>query len=228
MVACSLQAADDVDAALAKFRAAMNKAKSPSEQSAAILDLRGMPDEKTLAVLTPFVTAGAWAVRKNAIHTVAGFYDFRKKVVPILLNSLNANNSEPNAVAAALEALGKLEDSSVVAVVYRYFSHNNIFVARAAVQAVGNLPKTSSIEPLLQNLKAQEKALANAGSGRVGPVVSSPTGGSIKPDASIRKNAETLIAETNSSLTKITKQDFKTSADWQKWWDANKSTFKTD
>ena len=94
--------------------------------------------------------------------------------------------------------------------------------------AAAQMPDASSIEPLLQTLKAQEKALANAGSGAVGPVIPNPTRGSIKPDASIRKNAETLIAQANGSLGKITRQEIKGSADWQKWWDANKATFKVE
>jgi HEAT repeat protein len=225
---CSLQAPEEVDAAIAKFRATMAKTNSPAERSGAILDLGRIEDDKTLAVLTPLVTTGDFSVRKSAIQAISRFYDHRKKVLAILLKSLQANQGEPVAVAAALEVLPGLEDPTVIPVIQKYFADNSIFVSKAAVMAVARLPQVSSVEPLLQTLKAQEKVLANAGSGSVGPVIPSPTRSSIKPNPAIRKDAETLIAAANASLAAITKQEFKTAAEWQKWWDANKATFKVE
>jgi hypothetical protein len=225
---CALQGVEDVDAAIAKFRATMSKTNSPAERGGAILDLGRIEDDKTLAVLTPLVTTGDLIARKSAIQAIAGFNDHRKKVVPILLKSLPANHGEPAAVASALEVLPALEDPTVIPVIQKYFSDPSIFVSKAAVTAVARMPQASSVEPLIQTLKAQEKVLANAGSGSVGPVIPSPTRSSIKPNPAIRKDAETLIAAANESLAAITKQDFKTSAEWQKWWDANKATFQVE
>ena len=225
-ILCSFQD-PDADAAIAKFRAAMSKAKNSADQSDALFELGKTKDEKTLAVLTPYIT-GQENLRRIAIHTVSGFYEHQKKVVPILLKSLQANQSDSIAVSAALEGLGRIGDETVVPTVHKYIPDKTRFVAQAAIAAVGRLRNASSIEPLIQALRAQERALANAGSGAVGPVVPGPTGGSIKPDASIRKTAEILQTEANPSLNKITRQDFKTSADWQKWWDANKATFQVE
>ena len=225
-LACSFQD-DDVASAIAKFKADMAKAKGPADQSTAFYELGRTQDEKTLAILTPYVT-GPEGLRKPAIFALSGFYEHQKKVVPILLKSLQVNQTDSIAVSAALEGLGKIGDETVVPTLHKYFADKTMFVAKAAIASTGRIRHVSSIEPLIQALKAQEKALANAGSGSVGPVIPSPTRGSIKPDGSIRYNAEKLQAEANASLNKITLQDFKTSADWQKWWDASKATFQVE
>ncbi|HEX7901981.1 MAG TPA: HEAT repeat domain-containing protein [Planctomycetota bacterium] len=220
----ALQEDPEVDAAIAKFRATMNRTKSPVEQATAIHDLAKTPHEKTLAVLTPFVTSGPGHLRAAAIRAVSGFDD--KKVLPLLIKSLGANAGEPRAVEMALECLGRLGDEAALPHLQRHLADKDDFVARSAVKAVGALRHASSIDPLIELLKAQEKALANAGSGGVGPVIPSATKGSIRPDASIRKNAEALSALIQESLGKITGQAFKTSADWRTWWTANRATFK--
>jgi hypothetical protein len=226
-LACSLQE-DGVAAAIAKFKSDMAKAKGPAEQCAAFYDLGRTQDEKTLAILTPYVT-GPEGLRKPAIHAISGFYDYQKKVVPLLLKSLQTNQTDSIAVSAALEGLGKIGDENVLPTIHKYFPDKNLFVAKAAIAAAARIRHVSSIEPLLQALKAQEKALANAGSGSVGGSgIPGLNGGAIKPDASIRSSAEKLQTEANASLNKITRQVFKTSADWQKWWDANKATFQVE
>jgi len=224
---CSLQD-DEVASAIAKFKADMAKAKGPADQSTAFYELGRTQTEKTLAILTPYVT-GPEGLRQPAIFALSGFYEHQKKVVPILIKSLQTNQTDSIAVSAALEGLGKLGDETVLPTLHKYFPDRNLFVAKAAIAATARIRHISSIEPLLQALKAQEKALANAGSGSVGGTgVPGLNGGAIKPDASIRSTAEKLQTEVNASLNKITRQEFKTSADWQKWWDANKATFQVE
>jgi len=226
-LACSLQG-DEVASAIAKFKADMAKAKGPAEQFAAFTDLGRTQDEKTLAILTPYVT-GPEGLRKPAIYAISGFYDHQKKVVPILLKSLQTNQTDSIAVSAALEGLGKIGDESIAPTLHKYFPDKNLFVAKAAIAATARIRHVSSIEPLIQALRVQEKTLANAGSGSVGGSnIPELNRGAIKPDASIRNSAEKLQTEANSSLKKITLQDFKTSAYWQKWWDANKATFQVE
>lgn len=226
-LACAFQG-DEVASAIAKFKADMAKAKGPADQSAAFTDLGRTQDEKTLAILTPYVT-GPEGLRKPAILAVSCFTEHQKKVVPILLKSLQTNQTDSIAVSAALEGLGKIGDESVAPTLHKYFPDKNLFVAKAAIAAAARIRQAASIEPLIQALRAQEKALANAGSGSVGGNnIPGLNGGAIKPDASIRSSAEKLQTEANASLNKITRQDYKTSADWQKWWDANKATFKVE
>ena len=215
---------EDVDAAIAKFRASMSKTKSVVDQCSAILELGRTPHEKTLAVLTPFVTSGPGHLREAAIRAVSDFND--KKTVALLIKSLGANQSEPGSVAMALECLGKLKDEAALPHIQRHFTDKNGYVERAAIRAAAGLPHATSIDLLIERLKAHEKALANAGSGGVGPVIPSATKGSIRPDPGIRKEAETLVAAAQESLGKITGQAFKTSADWRTWWTANRATFK--
>jgi len=217
----------EVTAAIDKFKSAM-KTTSPTQQSAAVLDLGKTPHAKTLALLVPLLQADPLIVRVAAAKCLGKFSEQKKAALQALLHAL-AVSAEAQFTRALMESLGVLGDASVMPTVQKFFFDKDGIVVKQAVGLAGAMPAVTSIDPLLDLMRRQEKTVkANSAGGSVlaGGTVNGNNQVVAKSDENARKTAEDLITEINKSLVKITGENLAGSQPWQTWWNQAKATFK--
>jgi len=223
-----LQDDADVAAAIDKFKAGF-KSSSPSQRAAAVGELGQTPHAKTLALLVPLLTSDLPPTRIAAAKALEKFVDQKKTVIPALQHALAANASEPGVMITVLGALAEIADASVMPTVQKYFYEKDARVARKAVQVAGALPAASSIDPLIDLSRRQEKiAKNNSASGTVlaGGDVNGNNKVVAKSDENALKAAQDLVAEIDKTLTMISGETLAGSQQWQTWWNQAKGTFK--
>lgn len=223
----ALPAQDDkaVEEALERFKVAYRSA-SEAERAAAVADLAKVPHPKTLALLTPLLTADGTTVRVAAARGLGGFAALRKAAVPALTGALQPNSKEPDVQAALLEALGRLEDESALPMVHKYVEDRDVKVAKAALLAAGQIRSASSIPILIEQVKRLERfARIKEGSIDAGNVggYNIPSG-----EDQNKKRAEELLPVTLKALQNLTCQKFVSSKEWQVWWSENRATFRVE
>jgi HEAT repeat protein len=224
LLALALQADEAAaDAAIDAFKKATSSA-SAADRAAAALQLGRTPHPKTLAVLKGLLGKDEAVVRSAAARALGGFEDHRKEAAVALLNALGPNAREPGALAAILEAIGKVGDASNAPTLHRFFDEREPMVARASYAATAQIGSPASVDPLIEYLKKLEtKAVAKPGSVDANP---NGSGVIVSGDYALRQRAEKLIPEVNQALAKITGQAFGTAKDWQAWWSRNRAGFK--
>lgn len=231
VMAALLQAAPDdaeVAAAIDKFKAAF-KSTSPSDRASAVSDLGKTPHAKTMALLVPLLTNDLPPVRQSAAKALGKFADQKKTVIQALTHALIGNGGEPRTVAIILLSLGELGDPVAVPTVQKYFFDKEAMVAKMAIHVASLLPAVTSIDPIIDLMRRQEKIVkANSASGAVlaGGDVNGNNKVVAKSDENVLKNAQDLIAACNATLGAITKESLTNSNEWQSWWNAAKPTFK--
>jgi len=217
--------------ALEAFKAAF-KSTSEADRVAAVNDLAKVHHAKTLARLSSLLTADGPSVRLAAAKGIAAFLEMKKPAAASLAGALGPNSRETTVHAGLYDALGKLEEPTSIPVLHRGFDEKETVVAKAAVQATGQVGSAASIDPLIDLLRRLEK-IQKAGSGG-GVDFSTPgTGGTggqnftVRGDDSPVKRAQELIPVINKALTDITRESNGSSETWGAWWAKNKATFKS-
>lgn len=218
------------DEALEAFKTAY-KSTSEADRVAAVNDLAKVHHPKTLARLAALLSLDGSSVRLAAAKGIAGFTELRKPAVSALSGAMGANARETTVHAGLYEALGKLEEPSSVPVLHRGFDEKETVVAKAAVQAAGQVGQAPSIDPLIDLLKKLEK-IQKAGSGGGVDFTTAGTGGAAGQNFTVRgddtpvKRAQELIPIINKALTDITHESNGSYETWSAWWSKNKATFK--
>lgn len=226
--ALGLQDDAEVDSAIVRFKAAF-KSVSPSERASAVVDLGKTPHAKTMALIVPLLTNDVSPVRQAAAKALGKFIDQKKTVIQALTHALTGNGGDGRTVAMILGSLGELGDASVVPTLQKYFYDKEASVAKQAVHVASLLPAVTSIDPLIDLLKRQEKIVKNnsaSGSVLAGGDVNGNNKVVAKSDENALKNGQELIAACNATLQAITKESLTTSNEWQSWWNQAKPTFK--
>jgi HEAT repeat protein len=217
--------------ALEAFKTAYRSA-SEADRVAAVQELAKVHHSKTLARLAALLTADGPSVRLAAAKGIAGFVELKKPAASALSGAMSSNAKETTVHAGLYEALGKLEEPSSLPVLNRGFDEKETVVAKAAVQASGQVGSAASIEPLITLLAKLEK-IQKAGSGGGVDFTTSGTGGSagqnftVRSDDSPSKRAQELIPVINKALSDITRESNGSAETWNAWWSKNKATFKS-
>jgi len=217
--------------ALEAFKTAY-KSTSEADRVAAVNELAKVHHAKTLARLSALLTADGPSVRLAAAKGISGFVELKKPSASALSGALSGNAKETTVHAGLYEALGKLEEPTSVPTLHRGFEEKETVVAKAAVQASGQVGQAASIEPLIDLLKKSEKIQKAAAGGGV-DFTTSGTGGAagqnftVRSDDSPAKRAQELVPIINKALTEITHESNGSYETWNAWWSKNKATFKS-
>lgn len=216
--------------ALDAFKTAY-KSTSEADRVAAVNDLAKVHHAKTLSRLASLLGSDGPSVRLAAAKGISGFAELKKPAAAALSGAMAANAKETTVHAGLYEALGKLEEPSSAPVLIRGFDEKETVVAKAAVQAAGQLGSAVPIEPLIELLRKQEKVQKAASGGGV-DFTTPGTGGAggqnftVRGDDSPAKRAQELIPVINKSLNEITRESNGSAETWTAWWARNKATFK--
>lgn len=205
-----------------------------AEKTAAIDDLAKVQHAKTASRLGTILGAPEPSpVRVHAAKVLGKFSEMKKPAGTALANSLASNQKEPTVFGAICDALGELQEGTVVPQLVRYFEEKDTAVATKTVAAVGKIGSPAGIDPLIALLTREEKIIkANSGGGvAVGGQTNPNNGGATAgvvagPDARAKERAQALIGACNQALRDITNESNGTSDSWSAWWAKNRATFK--
>ena len=218
--------------ALDAFKKAFKGAEA--DKTAALEELAKVQHAKTASRLGAIVSAPeASPVRIAAAKALGKFTEAKKQAGTALVNGLAANAKEPNIFGAICEALGELQEASVVPPLVRYFDEKDPVVATRTVATVGKIGSPAGIDPLISLLAREERLIkSNSGGGvAVGGATNPNNGGATAgvvagPDTRVKERALALVGAANQALNSITNETNSTSDAWAAWWAKNKSTFK--
>jgi HEAT repeat protein len=227
-LAAALGGQDDkaVEEALDAFKTGI---KSPSEADrvTAVNELSKVHHAKTLQRLAALLVGDGPTVRIAAARGISGFAELKKQASHVLIAGMAANAKDATVLAALYDCLGKLDDDSSLATLHRGFEEKELSVAKAAIQATGQVASPSSIDPLIALLAKLEKLLKSSGS--VDYTAPVPGGGSsvtVRSEDNPAKRAQELIPVVNKTLNEITRESNGTSESWSAWWAKNRAGFK--
>lgn len=208
--------------ALERFRK-MVRDPAPAVRAAAVGELAGYPDEKTLKKVAEILLGGdpSPAVRAAAARALGNFREFRKTAVPVLQGALGGpNQKEYDVQAAVLEGLGKLGDEAALPTIHHHFRAEHVKVAQAALAAAGAMRHAGSIEPLIELGEDVEKWLQRE---QAGPY---------RDDRGVgdREAAKARLGEVRAEILRalqaITREKWTTFREWRIWWSRRKAGFR--
>lgn len=223
----------DPDAeALDKFKADI-KGKDIPGRAAAVEELSKTSSPKICAKLGSLLVADAGEVRVAAAKGLVLQQDDKKHAVPYLLNGATANAKDPVVLGAILASLGKLRDEQGAAEVNKHVNADDTDLAKAAIEAAGEIKSASSFDPLIKALKECEETLKprdknNPGGGFGGGLGRLGANNNGRTPKEMRDRANALkpeIIKVLRDMGKVTCQDAK---DWEDWWKEHKGTWKAD
>jgi len=229
-LAAALGGQDDkaVDEALDAFKTAM-KSTSEADRVTAVNELAKVPHAKTLVRLAPLLSSEPPTVRIAAAKGISGFSPLKAKAAQVLIAAMGANQKESTVLAALYESLGKLDEPSALPTIHRGFEEKDVTVAKAAIQAAGQMGSAASIEHLIAFLAKLEKIQKSAGGG-VDVTAPVPGGGggsvTVRSNEDAAKRAAELIPIVNKALNEITRESNGSAETWNAWWAKNKGSFK--
>ena len=220
----TLALAQDVDAALEKFKADL-KGKDAAGRGAALAELAKTQSPKITAKINSFLVGDIPEVRVAAAGALALQTEQKKTAIPYLVNGATANAKNPLVLAAVVAALGKLGDEAGAAEVNKHYGAE-LDVAKAAIQAAGEIKSPTSFDPLIKELKACDEALKprDRSQGGFGGGFGRMDGPNNPREARERaREIKPLIMGLLASWTGVNCEDGK---DWESWWKENRSKFK--
>ena len=228
LMALAMALVDDAEA-LDKFKTDI-KGKDAAGRSAAIEELAKTKSPKICARLASMLTNEVVEVRCAAAKGL-GTQEDKKRAIPLLLAAVQPNAKELPVIAAIVAALGKLGDEAGVAEINKQLSHENLDVAKAAVEAAGEIRSANSFEPLIKAMKDCEEILKprdqNNGGGFGGRGFGGP-GGGMQNYREMRERAQTLKPEIQKVLVSMAKVNCQDAQDWALWWKENRAKFKPE
>ncbi len=233
LLALAMTAFDDAEA-LEKFKADI-KGKDGAGRAAAIEELSKTKSPKICAKLASLLTNEVVEVRCAAAKGL-GEQDDKKKAIAFLSGAMTPNAKELPVVAAILAALGKLGEEAGAPDVNKHVSHESLEVAKAAVEAAGEIKSATSFDPLIKAMKDCEEILkprdkngggfgGGLGGGRG---LGGPGGGNMQSYRDMRDRATALKPLIQKVLVAMTKVNCQDSQDWALWWKENQSKYKPD
>jgi len=229
LLALVLALGDDAEA-LEKFKAD-TKGKDAAGRAAAIDELSKTKSPKICAKLASMLTNEVVDVRCAAAKGL-GTQDDKKRAIPLLAAAVAPNAKEPLVLAAIVSALGKLGDEAGAAEINKHVSHENLDVAKAAVEAAGEIRSGSSFDPLIKAMKECEETLKprdkNNGGGFGGGRFGGPGGGNMQNFREMRERAQMLKPEIQKVLVAMAKVNCQDAQDWELWWKENRAKYKPE
>ncbi len=226
MLALALSAQDEAAAraAIEKFGKEY-KARDVKARAAAVTEMAKTQHPKVHDKLGLLVKADGKEVRIAAAQGLGNATDNLQKVAGHLANGIAPNASELSVAVAIAQALEKIQEGLGVSTIKALFTNLNTPVAKVAVETAGELQKKDFIEPLIALLKWLEtntRLATNIGGGKTvtGGGLPGVGGGAGDPDAPKREKA--LKPVIHKVLEALTRQNFKTTKEWEEWWKKNK------
>lgn len=221
---------DDAEA-LEKFKTDI-KGKDAAGRAAAIEELSRTKSPKVCAKLASMLTNEVVEVRCAAAKGLGG-QDDKKRAVPLLVAAVQPNAKEPLVVAAIVSALGKLGEEAGAAEINKHVGHENLDVAKAAVEAAGEIRSGSSFDPLIKAMKDCEETLKprdrqNGGGGFGGGRFGGGPGGNMQNFREMRERAQMLKPEIQKVLVAMAKVNCQDAQDWELWWKENRAKYKPE
>lgn len=233
--------APDGAEALARFKKAY-KSREVTQRAAAVAELGKTDDRKVRSRLRKLLTADLPPVRIAAAKGLGATAEDPKGAARYLAGAIRGNSKNPNVVIAIFEALGKLQEESVVGEVHRCFQMKEVAVAKAAVGASGRIKSVRSIPILIDLLRKMEEIEKKPASGDLpgGGGLPGGFGGDIPGvgrrlpggviegarDNSDRRRAQVVGPAVRQALQEITRAIEADSRAWQVWWAKNRRSFK--
>ncbi|HLY73285.1 MAG TPA: hypothetical protein VKU80_04135 [Planctomycetota bacterium] len=215
---------------LEKFKTAY-RSREASDRALAVTELAKTPHEKIYAKLGALLVVDDMTVRIAAakgLATAAG--ENRKKAVTFLSRAFPANAGAPLVSAALVEAMETMQDGLGYAVLKANLQSPDSQTSRAAIEAAGEIRDKSFVAALIERgrfLEAASREALNTGPG--GRTITGgglPGVGGTMGDPDAPKRSRMLVPLIHKSLESITKQAFKTIAEWAEWWRRSEANFK--
>ena len=231
LLALSFLVRDDVAEALKKFDTDY-KSKDASVRATAVTELAKTAHEKVISKLGKLLVVDAKEVRLAAaagLGIVRETKEQNKKEIEALARGIAPNFQDRSILLAIVEALDKFGEGVGVAILHQNFVAPDIPVARAAIEAAGEIRKKESIPVLILYLKQLEAAVRDANN--IGPNGRTTTGGGLPyvggnaADPNAPKRYRELGPVVTRALESITKKTFKTTPEWEAWWKKESSDF---
>jgi HEAT repeat protein len=216
--------------ALEKFKTAY-RAKDAADRVAAVTELAKTPHDKVVAKLGALLGVDDLTVRIAAAKGLGTVPDpLKKKAVNVLSRAFPANVEQPIVVVALVDAMEAMQEGLGTAVLKANLKSPDPQTSRAAIEAMGQIRDKSFVSPLIEHARFLEAASREATN--VGPGGRTVTGGGMIPgggtvgDPDAPKRARLLVPLIHKALESITKQNFKSMAEWSDWWRKNEADFK--
>lgn len=205
---------EEADVALAKFKKDMT-ADLPSAQMAALKEVAKCKHEKVIRAIAPYLKASHQDVAALAALQLG------EQDNPISSESLVAaimpNEKRLVVLGAIFTTLGKLGYESASPVLVKLLDRSNDDgwkkVLEEAINAVGRIGSATAVDPILDWRRRQ-----GGGGGWGGRWGGGGGGGGGNQGGGAR-----LWQATDRALKSITGGDEETTADWEKWWKANRA-----
>jgi hypothetical protein len=228
----------DADAeALDKFKTDY-KAKEIAARAAAVEELSKTQSPKVCARLGSLLAADGPEVRVAAAKGLALQPDDKRHAVPYLVNGATANAKDAAVLGAIVESLGKLREEGGAAEVNKHVDADDTDLAKAAIDAAGEIRSATSFDPLIKTLKECEDTLkprTNTGGGGFGGGGLGRLGGpggaganSGKTPKEMRDRANALKPEIIKVLRDMAKVSCQDAKDWEDWWKEHRGTWKPE
>ncbi len=233
-----LPADEASDAAVAKFRKDYRRTATENARTAAVIELAKCRHVRVARILAALIPAETMPLRIAAARELGAFRGV-DGVSALLKDALgdkrNAGDKARGVRVMILRSLGNLKAADAAAEVGRRIADKDVWIAKAAVDAAGNIREKSLVDPLIEALRRVEgsagKLLISADPLAAilpGISITQIIQGSLDGRAREKEKTEREILQDpiRSALRKITRVDHYTSAGWKKWWSKNKPTFK--
>ncbi len=191
--------------------------------------------EKVARALAPLLIQAPLPVRIVTARKLACFQD-----VPCAADSLHASlvhgrNSGKNGRSvriSILQALGSLKASGAARTVDKLVRDDDVWVAKAAIEAAGKIRAKSSVDVLVQALKRLDGSQGDRDvaldlfEGQIprtdmrGIILREATG----KDGSVTER-DVLRGPLMAALSSITRMSFSCAREWQSWWQDHRRVF---
>ena len=200
---------EEAEAALATFKKAM-AADLASAQMAALKDVAKVRHEKIIRAIAPYLRSNHPDVATSAAIQL-GELDHPVSS-EMLIGAISANDKRPVVLGALFTSIGKLgyeaASPTLVGLLDKTSEDGWKKVLEEAVNAIGRIGSARAVDPLLDWRRKQGGGF---GGGRWG-------GGGGGGGGSGR-----IWQAVDRALKSITGGDEETTADWEKWWKANRA-----
>lgn len=235
----------EAEEAVARFAREMNAADAAQDDRVAAIRIVGkVKHKRVLEALTPYLTADTVPQR---IATVRALGCFDK--VPGTLKALtdayvNEANRTEQALAVRIslvKVFGAMKAAPAVELVNRAIEDQSLWLVKAGCDAAAKIRHKSSVEPLLRQLYRIEGKEGNKvvdmkevegnwiddtlGTAAQ-PFSMSPTFAEANEKPMGKTEREILRDPVLAALKSITRQNFGTHAEWNRWWVNNRRTFE--
>jgi len=235
----------DAEEAVKRFVREMNAADAgEDDRLTAIRRVAKTRHPRVVEALAPYLTAGDARQRIAVARALAGFDRVPGTVKALAdgyTNEVNQGDGTRGVRIEMLRAFGALKAKEAAPLVNKAIEEKFIWIAKAGIDAAAKIRHKTSIEPLLRQLYRIEGKEGNKvvdmkevegnwiddtlGTAAQ-PFSMSPTFAEANEKPMGKTEREILRDPVLAALKSITRQNFGTHAEWNRWWVNNRRTFE--